>query len=122
MGEWFKPAVLKTADVKASLSSNLSSSASYVEHIVVVATQIVILLVWVRFPLFNPYGISIMDNTVGFYPTNVGSIPACRARDYVSGASWTGTGLQTHGSRFDSCHLFQIMREWWNGIRIRLKI
>ena len=76
VGEWFKPAVLKTADVKASLSSNLSSSASYVEHIVVVATQIVILLVWVRFPLFNPYGISIMDNTVGFYPTNVGSIPA----------------------------------------------
>ena len=127
------------------------------------------------------YGYSIMDNTVGFYPTNVGSIPACRTRvwagslmvkqsthnrlsgssilsqptkvwddrkwlriikwqilmsvsppyapmdklgksslskgemlwvrislgvpSYVGGTSWTGTGLQTHGSRFDSCHL-----------------
>ena len=50
-----------------------------------------------------------MDNTVGFYPTNVGSIPACRARDNVGGASWTGTGLQTHGSRFDSCHLLQLV-------------
>ena len=29
----------------------------------------------------HQYGISIMDNTVGFYPTNVGSIPACRTRD-----------------------------------------
>ena len=27
MGEWFKPAVLKTADVKASVSSNLTLSA-----------------------------------------------------------------------------------------------
>ena len=50
-----------------------------------------------------------MDNTVGFYPTNVGSIPACRARDNVSGASWTGTGLQIHGSRFDSYHSLQIV-------------
>ena len=32
-----------------------------------------------RYP--HQYGISIMDNTVGFYPTNVGSIPACRTRD-----------------------------------------
>ena len=94
MGEWFKPAVLKTADVKASLSSNLSSSASYVEHIVVVATQIVILLVWVRFPLFNPYGISIMDNTVGFYPTNVGSIPACRTKVMWVCTEWLGSRLQ----------------------------
>ena len=35
----------------------------------------------VRVPSSAPYGISIMDNTVGFYPTNVGSIPACRTRD-----------------------------------------
>jgi hypothetical protein len=28
LGEWFKPAVLKTADVKASVSSNLTLSAS----------------------------------------------------------------------------------------------
>jgi hypothetical protein len=27
LGEWFKPAVLKTADVKASVSSNLTLSA-----------------------------------------------------------------------------------------------
>ena len=66
----------------------------YVEHVVVVATQIVILLVWVRFPLFNPYGISIMDNTVGFYPTNVGSIPACRTRVMWVCTEWLGSRLQ----------------------------
>ena len=68
-------------------------------------------LVRLRLPAPNVCDYSITDNAVGFYPTNVGSIPACRTR-YVSGASWTGTGLQTHGSRFDSCHLFQIMRVW----------
>jgi hypothetical protein len=26
---------------------------------------------------------------------------------YVGGTSWMGTGLQIHGSRFDSCHLLQ---------------
>jgi hypothetical protein len=26
---------------------------------------------------------------------------------YVGGARWSGTGLQIHGSRFDSCHLLQ---------------
>lgn len=31
VGEWFKPAVLKTADCKRSLSSNLSSSAKFIE-------------------------------------------------------------------------------------------
>ena len=30
-----------------------------------------------------------------------------RGTRYVGGASWTGTGLQTHGNRFDSCRLFQ---------------
>ena len=63
------------------------------------------------------YGYSIMDNTVGFYPTNVGSIPASRARDNVSGASWTGTGLQTHGSRFDSYHSLQIVVDLQDYLR-----
>ena len=30
-------------------------------------------------------------------------------RQNVGGASWMGTGLQTHGSKFDSCHLLQIL-------------
>ena len=58
-----------------------------------------------------------MENTVGFYPTNVGSIPASRARDNVSGASWTGTGLQTHGSRFDSYHSLQIVVDLQDYLR-----
>jgi hypothetical protein len=29
LGEWFKPAVLKTADEKSSVSSNLTASAKY---------------------------------------------------------------------------------------------
>jgi hypothetical protein len=35
-----------------------------------------------------------MDNTVGFYPTNVGSIPACRARLCGCATEWLGDGLQ----------------------------
>ena len=33
LGEWFKPAVLKTADVKASVSSNLTLSAGSLEMV-----------------------------------------------------------------------------------------
>ena len=55
------------------------------------------------------YPDSIMDNTKSFYLLNVGSIPARGARYNVSGASWTGTGLQIHGSRFDSYHSLQIV-------------
>ena len=37
----------------------------------------------------------------------MGSSPTIRT-SYVGGASWTGTGLQTHGNEFDSHHLLHI--------------
>ena len=48
-------------------------------------------------------GISIMDNTVGFYPTNVGSIPACRTK------VWAGSLMvkqSTHNRSSESSILF----------------
>ena len=40
LGEWFKPAVLKTAEQKCSVSSNLTASASQFIQIVVISLSL----------------------------------------------------------------------------------
>ena len=68
------------------------------------------LKIWVlrvRVSVSAPYGISIMDNTVGFYPTNVGSIPSCRARVIVRWQNGNVAVCKTVVRGFDSHSHFQ---------------
>jgi hypothetical protein len=63
----------------------------------------------VQVPPLVPCPVSSVDRAMVFYTTGREFESLTGRQNYVGGTSWTGTGLQTHGSRFDSCHLLQIM-------------